>query len=152
VIIGRPTNVTAADGSSRAVGTVVAGYSGSEGAARALRRAAELSNRAGKLVVVHVLEPPQSISSRIEGVAPEDLQWQADVLREGGELADVAQGQLETVAALGDPGDELLRIAVEHRAEVVVVVRGRMPRISLLHQSVSERVVREASVCVLVVP
>jgi nucleotide-binding universal stress UspA family protein len=112
----------------------------------------ELSNPAGKLVVVHVLTPPQSISSRIDGVAPEDLQWQDDVLRAGRELADVAQGPLETVAALGDPGDELLRIAVERRAEVIVVGRGRMPRIGLLRQSVSEKVVREASVCVLVVP
>lgn len=115
--------------------------------------AAGLVDPAGKLLIVHVLEPAQSISSRIGGdITPNDRQHQRTVLAQGRELASQARAEIETLAALGDPADELRRIASEHGADLVVVGRGRAARMELLHQSVCGKVVREATTCVLVVP
>lgn len=132
---------------------IVVGYNGTEGAGRAVVRAAGLVDPAGKLLIVHVLEPAQSISSRIgSDIRPKDRQRQRTVLAQGRELAGQARAEIETFAALGDPADELRRIASERGADLVAVGRGRAARMELLHQSVCGKVVREASTCVLVVP
>lgn len=132
--------------------TIVVGYSGSEGAARAVVRAAGLVDPAGELVIVYVLEPAQSISSRIGDITNKERQHQGAVLAQGRNLAAAARADIETIAAIGDPASELLRIAAQRHAGLVVVGRGRTPRVELLHQSVCGKVVREASTCVLVVP
>jgi nucleotide-binding universal stress UspA family protein len=132
--------------------TIVVGYSGTEGAVRALVRAADLVDPPGELLIVYVLEPAQSISSRIEDVTHKERQRQSAVLAHGRKLAGEAQADIETIAAVGDPADELLRIADERCAGLIVVGRGRAPRMELVRQSVCEKVVRQASTCVLVVP
>ena len=132
--------------------TIVVGYSGTEGAARAVVGAARVVDPAGELLIVYVREPAQSISSRIGDINYKDRQRQQTVLAQGRKLAHKAPADIETIAAVGDPADELLRIAGQRRAGLIVLGRGRAPRMELLHQSVCEKVVREASTCVLVVP
>ena len=55
--------------------------------------------------------------------------------------------------AVGDPASELLRVAHEHGASMLVIGRRGQPRFAdLFGRSMSDRLVREADIPVLVVP
>ena len=132
--------------------TIVVGYTASDGASRALARVADLIEPPGKLLIVHVLEPAQVISSRIEPVTLKKRQGQRAILEHARRLADEAGTDIETIPAVGDPAHELLRIADERGAGLIAVGRGRAHRLELRRQSVCEKLLRETSTCVLVVP
>ena len=72
--------------------TIILGYSGTEGATRAVVRAAG------------VVDPAGDINYK-------DRQLHRAVLLHGRKLAHQAPADIEAIAAGGDPADELLRIA-----------------------------------------
>jgi nucleotide-binding universal stress UspA family protein len=124
-------------------------YDGSPVAKRALRHAAMLVGRGGKVAVINVI-PVQSVSSRLETVTDAERSRQASTLREAG----VALGRFgiepELIEAVGDPATEILAAAEETRAKTIVV--GRSERRHLGHGSLDSRLVRGAQADVLVVP
>jgi nucleotide-binding universal stress UspA family protein len=116
-------------------------YDGSPVAKRALRQAAKVVGRGGRLAVINVI-PVQSVSSRLETATDAERSRQASTLRE----ARVALGRFgiepELIEAVGDPATEILAAAEETKAKTIVV--GRSERRHLAHGSLDSRIVRGA--------
>lgn len=123
-------------------------YDGSPVAKRALRHAAMLVGRGGKLAVVHVITV-QSVSSRLETVTDEERSRQAGILREARVALSRFGIEPELIEAVGDPATEILAAAEESNAKTIVV--GRSERRRLAHGPLDSRLVRTAQADVLVV-
>jgi nucleotide-binding universal stress UspA family protein len=123
-------------------------YDGSPVAKRALRHAAMLVGRGGKLAVVNVI-PVQSVSSRLETVTDEERSRQAGILREARVALSRFGIEPELIEAVGDPATEILAAAEESNAKTIVV--GRSERRRLAHGPLDSRLVRTAQADVLVV-
>ena len=160
--------------------TVVVGYDGSDAAARALTRAADIADAfSGRLLVVSVsglaiVPPPVSaFDPATEGVAPAAVGpvdpagavpvTEAAALQEPEELArrqlERARKSLagrtveaEYLAELGDPAERLLAVADRESADLIVIgTRERGFLDRLLDRPVDEAVARHAGRDVLLV-
>lgn len=161
--------------------TIVVGYDGSDEAERALRRAAEVAEAfSARLVVVSVERPPYvpATASVLEPGAELVPPAVAGSVAAGGTvplpqpapagpaLEELARRQLERartvlasrkvaseyVVELGDPAEQLLELADERDADLIVVgsrERGFLER--LLGRSVDEAVARRSDRDVLLV-
>jgi nucleotide-binding universal stress UspA family protein len=127
---------------------ILLAYDGSPVAKRALRHAAMLVGRGGKLAVVNVI-PVQSVSSRLETVTDEERSRQAGILREARVALSRFGIEPELIEAVGDPATEILAAAEESNAKTIVV--GRSERRRLAHGPLDSRLVRTAQADVLVV-
>jgi len=134
--------------------TIVVGYDETEGAARALDRAAELAEALGeKLVVTSVA--PVLISAARSGGAIDPTDTPADHLAELAHARAQLQGrtiEAEFVPAVGEPADTILELADERQADLIVVGTHE-PNVleRLLGQSVSQSVAHRAHRDVLIV-
>jgi nucleotide-binding universal stress UspA family protein len=132
---------------------IVVGYDGSDGAKRALERAAALTGPEDQVVVVAAAEmrarpvltegaqlDPSEISRRRR-----DVDEANTFLAERGIQGDVVLGQ-------GDPATLIGEVAKERVADLIIVGnRGLNPLQRLMHGSVSSKVVERAESDVLVV-
>jgi K+-sensing histidine kinase KdpD len=130
-------------------GTIVSAVNESAGAAEALRAASRLARRLDmRLVAVHVVEDaPLSPAARREARAG-GMRLVDRVLAEQGVTA------ADRRVAMGDPAEQIGRIAGEERAELVVVgstPNGRRPRPPLRSRLATE-LPRVTLVPVVVVP
>lgn len=130
---------------------VVVGFDGSPAATRGLNRAADAVGTAGALIVV-IVEP--ELYSR--GLLSESLLEPTEIA--ASDLAQQAREQLPanaghiTVIRRGDPADELMAVAREHEADLIVIGRrGRDVAARVLMGSVAARIVTRAPCDVLVV-
>jgi nucleotide-binding universal stress UspA family protein len=134
--------------------TIVVGYDETEGAARALDRAAELAEAlSARLVVTSVA--PVLISATRSGGPIDPTDTPADHRAELEHARAHLQGravEAEFVPALGEPADTILELADEHDADLIVVGT-REPNVleRLLGQSVSQSVARRSHRDVLIV-
>lgn len=110
--------------------TILVGFDGSEGARRALDRAAELVGYGTSLSVVHVVP---------SGHANGSLSLEEARRRLNDRLLSA-----RTLERVGDPADELIRAAQELRADLLVIGDSR-------DGSVRRRLVHDAPCDVLVV-
>jgi nucleotide-binding universal stress UspA family protein len=134
--------------------TIVVGYDETEGAARALDRAAELAEALSARLVVTSVAPVLISVARSGGpVDPTDTpaDHRAELEQARAHLQDRAV-EAEFVPALGEPADTILALADEHDADLIVVGT-REPNVleRLLGQSVSQSVARRAHRDVLIV-
>jgi nucleotide-binding universal stress UspA family protein len=113
--------------------TIIVGYDGSEGARRALDRAAELMGYGGSLAVVYVVPS----SGNANGY---------HLLDEARALLNDRLLSARTVERFGDPTQELVQAARELHADLLVIGDGETgPR------SVGTRLIHEAPCDVLIV-
>jgi nucleotide-binding universal stress UspA family protein len=130
---------------------VVAGFDGSPAATRGLDRAAAAAGASGTLIVVIV---ESELYSR--GLLAESLLEPGEL--DPSELAQQARAQVHTVEdpvtviRRGDPADELIAVAREHEADLIVIGRrGSDFAARVLMGSVAARIVARAPCDVLVV-
>jgi len=130
---------------------VVVGFDGSPAATRGLDRAAAAVGTSGELIVVIV--EPELYS---QGLLSESLLEPTGIA--ASELAQRAREQLPanadhiTVIRRGDPADELMAVAREHEADLIVIGRrGHDFAARVLMGSVAARIVTRAPCDVLVV-
>ncbi len=134
--------------------TIVLGYDETEPAKRALDRTAEFATAFGAHVIVTSVAPV--LAASVHGIGSFDHsdppEWHREqqaramaALRERGIEAEVELG-------LGDAPDEILRVAAERKADLIIVGT-REPNLlaRLLGQSVSGAVQRKAHCNVLIV-
>ena len=155
---------------SRAPKTVVVGYDGTAPAERALQRAAEYARAfAAKVVVVSVAAPEPLVEVGVPGafgllpyyaypagdpgqVVERDEQLWEQHREHVQRLFANADLQVEFAGVAGDPAQELVDAAEQHRAELIIVGTrepGFLER--LLGGSVSQDVARRAGCDVLIV-
>ena len=135
-------------GTNRSRQLVVA-YDGSDAARIALAHAADLANPSDTVSAVNVIAY-QSISARVEQATDAQRDRQDEVLREAQSLLARRGVIARVVAAIGDPATEILRIAEETGADMIVVGRHRSHTPHPLG-SVSTKLIRRATCDVLVV-
>jgi len=134
--------------------TIVLGYDETEPAKRALERTAELAAAFGSHVIVTSVAPV--LSATVHGIGPFDHSNSPEMHREqqarGGAILRERGVDVETVLGLGDAPEEILRLAEERDADLIVVGT-REPHLlaRLLGQSVSGTVQRRAHCDVLIV-
>lgn len=128
-------------------GLVLVAWDGSETGRRALRHAARVVGRGGRIAVVNVLRA-QSVGSRLQTVSDEARAEQQAILEQAAVLLAQAGVQAELVAAIGDPVTEIEAAAKRLHADTVVVGRSGRRR---LHGRVADRLVRRGGPDVLVV-
>jgi nucleotide-binding universal stress UspA family protein len=123
-------------------------YDGSAPAHRALAHAGEFARAGDRVVVVNVMHEP-AVGARIEPPAAQrNAQWR--VLDEARRFM-AAQGiTVETAAPVGDVAAEILTIAAEREADVIVVARHHR-KVPHVGGSISARIVHGARCDVLVV-
>ena len=133
----------------------------SQDSARALEHAHSLARHgAGRLTIVHVVEPIPVGYDPMVG-PPFDIAGYESRLEESGraqlhKLAPdpaTAGCEIETVLACGKAYHEILRVAAERQADVIVVgVHGRNAFDRLVFGSTTEHIIRRARCPVLAVP
>jgi nucleotide-binding universal stress UspA family protein len=134
--------------------TIVLGYDETEPAKRALERTAQLATAFGSHVIVTSVAPV--LAAMVHGIGPFDHTDSPEMHREqqarGGAILRERGIDAETSVGLGDPADEILRLAEERDADLIVVGT-REPNLlaRLLGQSVSGAVQRRAHCDVLIV-
>jgi nucleotide-binding universal stress UspA family protein len=126
----------------------------SDAASEALATARELITRPEQLVVLHVIVPLETNSPAfiVGELDVDELRAHADT-----ELAKVLSnagiGEAARRVVVGDPADEILAVAQEIDAAVIVMPsRGKVGLRRWMVGSVAERVVRRARCPVLVLP
>ena len=137
-------------------GPVVVGVNGSDHSVRALQWAAEFAAEAGRrLVVVWAWQvaivggPFYPVAVDFEGAANEAV----DALHRAVESAHLVGVEVEERAIEGQPAAQLLAVADDARASLVVVgARGATGITGALLGSVSDQVVHHANIPVVVVP
>ena len=130
---------------------IVLGYDGSENARRALERAAKFAGEDGRVIVVSVATALVG-GARSAGVAGAELGHATSALEEAAALLSASGVQSEQVEGLGDPAHEIVEVAKQQQADLVVVgTRNRDFTERLLLGSVSTDVVHHAPCDVLVV-
>lgn len=135
------------------VSTVVCGVDDSDGARRAAKVAAELSERLGaRLVLAHVAPPPTIPGASVVPHAQEELLHREYAAAE--KLLGTFAGEAhELRVAYGDPADALADVAREEGAALLVVgSRGRGGFASAVLGSVSNELASHAPCPVVVVP
>jgi nucleotide-binding universal stress UspA family protein len=144
-----PVVVVPAESTSAAIGRVVIGLDGSEGARGALRWACETATACGAdLVGVTAFEPDQS-ELRPDVIAELRRRADADLAR----WCTDADGEAERRVLDGDPRTVLLDAVEKESADLLVVgSRGLGPVARLLLGSVASAVAQHAPVPVAVVP
>lgn len=146
--------------------SIVCGLDGSDESAAALAVAAGLAERLeARLILAHVVEPVQRLSSRASGIGglaaadPVSVQEEIDVQEEAG--ASLLERAAETSGVadagfrveVGLPAERLAEIADEEEAELIVVgSRGRGAFKAAFLGSVSTSLVGIARCPVLIVP
>lgn len=140
--------------------TIVVGVDGSIDSERALDYAAYLAHVIdGQLLAVYVFRD-RAIVAEATGTAGAAGVWHETItdLAVDAEVVTIAHLQSTSLSwefetAVGDPTRELLRLVDEHDASMLVIGRHGHPRLAgLFGRSVSERLVREADVPIVVVP
>jgi nucleotide-binding universal stress UspA family protein len=118
------------------------------------------SDRGARVVMVHVLDAhpiPNPLYAHYYPIPTPDQIRQAEAKASDALLAripaeDRGSGRTEIVVAQGAPAAEILRVADEKSASLIVIAsRGRRGLVRLVLGSVAERVVREAKCPVLVI-
>lgn len=137
--------------------TIVVGVDGSNDSARALDCAACIAEPIGAHLVIAFVFRAAGAATGTAGAGAlwtetmNDLAIDAEVISIARLSGGGASWDFQT--AVGDPAAELLAIAREHDASMLVVGRHGHPRFAgLFGRSVSERLVREADIPVLIVP
>lgn len=120
---------------------VVVGYDGSEAARAAVTWAAARAGRAGKVWIVHCLEP---------GVPGQGKAVLDALLLEGGNALIDVDYQLEL--AEGDPAEALAGAAREHEADEIAIGSRGFGKLRAALGSVSHDVLHQADRPVLVIP
>jgi nucleotide-binding universal stress UspA family protein len=130
---------------------VLIGYDGSEAARRALARVARFMPSA-TIAIVTVAEPVYR-DPRYAGFAePDEEKRQRDALEEARAVLAESGIEATTAAPIGQAADEIVRIATEAKAHLVVLgARGLSTVKRLVLGSVSTKVLHEAPCDVLVV-
>jgi nucleotide-binding universal stress UspA family protein len=134
---------------------IVVGHDGSDGARRALARAADLARERGgaRLVVAFVAQDIVGKGAAPEPIAAEEVV--ADIQREASALqADGLDVAFDVHrAVLGGPAPALVTIAHEAGADLIVVgTRGRSALAGLVVGSTAQRLLHVSDVPVLVIP
>ncbi|HEY8447641.1 MAG TPA: universal stress protein [Thermomicrobiales bacterium] len=132
---------------------------GSPEAERALPLAENLAGSDGRLILLRVVRASDALPERWPPVeVPErDLRAEAEehVRRETGEVAErvrPAVPGVEVVTAVGDPAEEIIRLAEEEQVDLIVMTtRGRSLPGRLLFGSVADRVARHSTRPTLIV-
>ena len=119
--------------------SLVVGYDGSESAKRALGRAAALVGYGAQLAVVHV------------AAGPGELERSRALLDEATAALERLRVFPQAIQRIGDPADELIGLAGERSADLLVVGNGKSALERLLLGSVSTKLVHHAPCDVLVV-
>jgi len=135
-----------------AVDRILVGTDFSPESELALELAADLARRLdAEIVLLHVDELPEAAPLPVTAVARrERARVELDRSRQTLEGSDV---RVQVLLRPGDPAREILRVAASHAAGVIVVgTHGASAAAALLLGSVADRVVRYASLPVLVVP
>lgn len=134
--------------------TIVVGYDDTKQSKRALDRAAELASAFGAKVIVTSVA--QRLAPAARGIGPYDPAdppelHRAELKQAAAHLAERGiEGAYEV--ALGEPADEIVRLAEERKADLIVVGTREPGLVSrLLGQSVSGAVQRKAHCDVLIV-
>ncbi len=134
--------------------TIVLGYDETEPARRALERTAELATTFGSHVIVTSVAP--TLNAMVHGIGPFEHWNSPEIHREqqarGGTILRQRGVDVETVLGLGDAPDEILRLAEERDADLIVLGT-REPNLlaRLLGHSVSGAVQRKSHCDVLIV-
>ena len=133
---------------------IVVGYDDTDGAKRALERAAELAKAFGsELIVTSVVPTSVSIGRSAGPIDPTDPPAKhAEELARAKAYLDGEGLSAELAPAIGDPADAIAELAQERGADLIVVGT-REPNVlqRLLGQSVSEAVSHKAHSDVLIV-
>ena len=133
---------------------IVVGYDDTDGAKRALERAAELAKAFGsELIVTSVVPTSVSIGRSAGPIDPTDPPAKhAEELARANAYLDGEGLSAELAPAIGDPADAIAELAQERGADLIVVGT-REPNVlqRLLGQSVSEAVSHKAHTDVLIV-
>ena len=137
--------------------TIVVGVDGSNDSERTVECAARLADAMdAHLLTVFVFREAGAFT----GTAGASAMWKETMndLAIDAEVISIAHLNAGRVpwdfrTAVGDPASELLRVAHEHSASMLVIGRHGHPRFAgLFGRSVSDRLVREADIPVLIVP
>jgi nucleotide-binding universal stress UspA family protein len=118
--------------------TIIVGYDGTEGARRALDRAASLSGYGSQLTVVSVAR------------SPSEREHSSRLLLEASDHLLLSRTSAHLDERVGDPVDELIAAAREHHADLIVVGGGKTRLERALHGSVSSSLIHRAPCDVLV--
>jgi nucleotide-binding universal stress UspA family protein len=105
--------------------SIVVGTDGSQTAAEAVRRAAELARTSGaRLHLVSAYKPLQGV--KVKGGGPESEAWHVApdmnveaILRDA--MTPLRDLQVEEHARQGDPADAILQVAEDEQADLIVV-------------------------------
>ena len=134
---------------------------GSEGASRAVDRAARLSRALGAELLIATVGLDRLSAAEIseaarEGISQGDLleRFAQEILIDAKKLAR-SQGapEIRTLHALGDPAQTILDLARGEQADMIVVWRHGQGRLAgLLLGSVSQKLARLAPCAVVLVP
>jgi nucleotide-binding universal stress UspA family protein len=137
-------------------GPVIVGLNGSEHSERALRWAAAFAAEAGRRLIAVWAWHVQAVGGPFHPVALDyesGARDAADALHQAVERAHIDGVDVEERPVLGQPAAELLTVAANARASLLVVgARGVRGLTGALLGSVSDQVVHHASIPVVVVP
>lgn len=133
--------------------TIVLGYDESPEARRAVRRVAELAEALDAEVVVTSVAP--LLHSVGRGIGPYDPadppERHEELARHAARLLAEQGVRTETVTALGDAGDTIVKVADEHAADLIVLGMASHSHLARLLGSVSDDVSHHAHCDVLLV-
>jgi len=117
---------------------IIVGYDGSESSVRALDRATELATYGSRIVVAHV-------------VVPGSQELAGEVLDEADEHLEHRHVISERRVLTGAPAEQLMELARELNAGLIVVGNGKSTLERILAGSVSSAIIHHAPCDVLVV-
>ena len=133
--------------------TIVLGYDESPEAGRALEKTAELAKALGAEVLVTSVAPVMSFSGR--GIGPYDPadppERHRELARDGTAILTERGIHAQAVAGLGEPGNAIVELADQHKADLIVLGMSHHPHLSRILGSVSEDVAHHAHCDVLLV-
>lgn len=131
---------------------VLIAYDGSTEARRALHWAARISS-GGPVAVISIAPSLEATAKIADAIDPtSDMPEHRRQLEEAAEILSKSDISAETILAVGNPAEEIINAAADGRFDIILVgIRGMSAARRFLIGSVAERVVRHATVPVLVV-